>query len=112
MIERERERERDDTHVILFYVFHIQNPPAIPTLMIARIVATLRQAKLIIDWHNFGYSVLGIKLGMDSKVVQLAKRNEQYFGKRPYAHLTVTDRMHRELVDWGVRQTIYIYIYI
>ncbi|KAI9244945.1 hypothetical protein BDA99DRAFT_528523 [Phascolomyces articulosus] len=80
----------------------VQNPPAIPTLLIARLIATLRQAKLVIDWHNFGYSVLGIKFGMQNKVVQLAKRYEQYFGHRPYAHLTVTDRMHRELVDWGV----------
>ena len=71
--------------------------------MIARIIAILRQAKFVIDWHNFGYSVLGIKLGMDNKVVQLAKRYEQYFGNHPYAHLTVTDRMHRELIDWGVR---------
>ncbi|KAI7849784.1 hypothetical protein BDC45DRAFT_546785 [Circinella umbellata] len=87
----------------------VQNLPAIPTLMIARIIVTLRQAKLIIDLHNFGYSVLGIKLGMDSKVVQLAKRYEQYFGKRPYAHLTVTDRMHRELVDWGVSGRVITY---
>ncbi|KAI8144070.1 hypothetical protein BJV82DRAFT_608208 [Fennellomyces sp. T-0311] len=80
----------------------VQNPPAIPTLVIARVIATLRQARLVIDWHNFGYSVLGIKLGMANKVVQFAKRYEQYFGNTAYAHLTVTDRMHGELDKWGV----------
>ncbi|KAI9497282.1 hypothetical protein BDB00DRAFT_926141 [Zychaea mexicana] len=80
----------------------VQNPPAIPTLVVARVIATLRQARLVIDWHNFGFSVLGIKLGMENKVVQLAKRYEQYFGYNAYAHLTVTDRMNRELVQWGV----------
>lgn len=57
----------------------------------------------MIDWHNFGFSILGIKLGMNHPVVQLAKRYEQYFGRHAYAHLTVTDRMNRELNQWGMR---------
>ncbi|KAL1933676.1 hypothetical protein VTP01DRAFT_7766 [Rhizomucor pusillus] len=80
----------------------IQNPPAIPTLAIARCIAFLRGAKLIIDWHNFGYSILGMKLGPNNKVVKAAKAYEKYFGSRAYAHLTVTERMHRELEDWRV----------
>jgi hypothetical protein len=37
----------------------IQNPPAIPTMIVARIVATLRCSTLVIDWHNFAYTLLG-----------------------------------------------------
>ncbi|KAI7887189.1 hypothetical protein K492DRAFT_139786 [Lichtheimia hyalospora FSU 10163] len=81
----------------------IQNPPAIPTLAIAQGVSKLRDAKLVIDWHNFGFSILGIKLGMNHPVVQLAKRYEQYLGRHAYAHLTVTDRMNRELKQWDMR---------
>ncbi|KAI9311544.1 glycosyl transferases group 1-domain-containing protein [Dichotomocladium elegans] len=85
-----------------YILIQAKNPPAIPTLAIAQLVCRLRNARLVIDWHNFGYSVLGTKLGAQSKVVNLAKKYEQFFGRNAYAHLTVTDRMHRELTKWGV----------
>jgi len=40
----------------------IQNPPAIPTLGVAMVTGFLRGQKVIIDWHNFGYSILQMKL--------------------------------------------------
>ncbi|OAD77283.1 glycosyltransferase family 33 protein [Phycomyces blakesleeanus NRRL 1555(-)] len=86
------------------YIF-IQNPPAIPTLAIARWTSCLRGAKLVIDWHNFGYSILKVKLGQ-SWIVRIAQRYEQYFGNTAYCHLTVTDRMHKELTNWNVKGKI------
>jgi beta-1,4-mannosyltransferase len=41
----------------------LQNPPAIPTLVVAKVVSVLRGQKLVTDWHNFGYTILGMKLG-------------------------------------------------
>ncbi|KAG0187709.1 mannosyltransferase [Apophysomyces sp. BC1034] len=76
----------------------VQNPPAIPTLIIARGIALMRQAWLVIDWHNFGYSILGVKLGAQHPVVRFSKWYEQRFGSKAYAHLTVTDRMHGNIV--------------
>ncbi|ORZ01024.1 hypothetical protein BCR43DRAFT_486237 [Syncephalastrum racemosum] len=87
------------------YIF-IQNPPAIPTLAIARLVSSLRQASLVIDWHNFGYSMLAMKLGDQNKIVRWAKIYEQWMGHRAYVHLTVTDRMHHELQTWNIRGTV------
>ncbi|KAI9308091.1 chitobiosyldiphosphodolichol beta-mannosyltransferase-like protein [Cunninghamella echinulata] len=85
------------------FVF-IQNPPAIPTLFIAKFVATIRQAWLIIDWHNFGYSVLGTNIkNKNHPVVKFAKKYEKYFGRNAYAHLTVTDAMNEELKKWNVQ---------
>ncbi|KAI8388906.1 glycosyl transferases group 1-domain-containing protein [Radiomyces spectabilis] len=81
----------------------VQNPPSIPTLAVARIVQFFRQSWLIIDWHNFGYSILGVKLGMQHPVVKFAKSYERFFGKKAYAHLTVTDRMNKELSEWKVQ---------
>ncbi|KAI8885890.1 glycosyltransferase family 33 protein [Backusella circina FSU 941] len=81
----------------------VQNPPSLPTLIIARFVATLRKAWFIIDWHNFGYSILGMQLGKDHRVVRFAKWYERKYGSVAYAHLTVTDRMHKELKnEWKV----------
>ncbi|KAI8997825.1 hypothetical protein BDB01DRAFT_772606 [Pilobolus umbonatus] len=75
----------------------VQNPPSIPTLFIGQLISTLRKAWLIIDWHNFGYSILAMKFGYHHKVVQWAKWYEQKFGKTAFAHLTVTDAMHEEI---------------
>lgn len=74
----------------------VQNPPAIPLLSVVKIYVNFisRRTNLVIDWHNLGYTVLGVKLGdMNNKIVTIAKRYESFFGKSAYAHLTVTDTM-------------------
>ncbi|KAJ1734666.1 mannosyltransferase, partial [Coemansia biformis] len=84
-------------------VILVQNPPAIPTLLVARTCAWLMGARLIIDWHNYGYTVLGMALGPAHPVVRLAQRFERIFGGRAYAHLCVTDAMACDLRDnWRV----------
>lgn len=40
----------------------VQNPPAIPSLAVARIASVLRGQRVVIDWHNFGFSILKMKL--------------------------------------------------
>lgn len=40
-----------------------------------------------------------MKLGPHHKIVKLAKWYEQKYGKKAYAHLTVTDAMHKELEE-------------
>ncbi|KAJ1796997.1 mannosyltransferase [Coemansia sp. RSA 2399] len=82
----------------------VQNPPAIPTLAVARVYAGLTNARLIIDWHNYGYTILGMSLGEGHAVVRLAQWFERAFGKSAYAHLCVTSAMARDLRDsWKVR---------
>ncbi|KAI8329633.1 hypothetical protein BC941DRAFT_463667 [Chlamydoabsidia padenii] len=81
----------------------VQNPPSIPTLAVARMISFLRQAWLIIDWHNFGYSILAVTLGKSHPVVGWAEKYERIFGTNAFAHLTVTDRMKKELTQWGVQ---------
>jgi beta-1,4-mannosyltransferase len=36
----------------------VQSPPAIPTLIIVQIVCLLRGTKLVVDWHNYGFTLL------------------------------------------------------
>ncbi|KAJ5344437.1 hypothetical protein N7452_002441 [Penicillium brevicompactum] len=71
----------------------VQNPPSIPTLAIASLVCFLRQSKLVIDWHNFGYSILALKLGQHHPLVRLSKWYEQVFCRSASAHFCVTDAM-------------------
>jgi len=40
----------------------LQNPPSIPTLLACWLAARLRGARLVVDWHNFGYSILALNL--------------------------------------------------
>ncbi|RHZ65794.1 hypothetical protein Glove_311g67 [Diversispora epigaea] len=85
----------------------VQNPPSIPILMIVQFICWLRQTNLIIDWHNFGYTVLGLRLGQDNFMVKFAKWYEKLYGGRAHAHLTVTAAMHRELMyNWDVQGTV------
>nr|CAG8636235.1 9102_t:CDS:10 [Entrophospora candida] len=85
----------------------VQNPPSIPTLMIIQFICWIRSTNLIIDWHNFGFTILGIRLGQNSRIVKFAKWYEQFYGRRAYAHLTVTGALHRELMyKWNVEGNI------
>ncbi|TCD62817.1 mannosyltransferase [Steccherinum ochraceum] len=82
----------------------VQNPPSIPTLALVWIVSLIRGSKVIIDWHNLGYSILALKLGDQHFLVKIAKWFESYFGRVAYAHLFVTNAMHDYLVrEWSLK---------
>lgn len=49
----------------------VQNPPSIPTLMIVKAVCTFKRARFIIDWHNFGYTVLALRVGSQHPFVKV-----------------------------------------
>ncbi|KAH8726465.1 glycosyl transferases group 1-domain-containing protein [Phaeosphaeriaceae sp. PMI808] len=81
----------------------VQNPPSIPTLAIAGLVSFLRNTELVIDWHNFGYSILALKLGTSHPLVKISEWYEKVFAKSATHHVTVTNAMERVLKnDYGV----------
>ncbi|KAF9234958.1 glycosyltransferase family 33 protein [Melanogaster broomeanus] len=81
----------------------VQNPPTIPTLALVWMVGRVRGSKIIIDWHNLGYSILALKLGKSHPFVKIAKRFEATFGRSAYAHLFVTKAMQDHLVaEWSL----------
>ena len=73
----------------------VQNPPSIPTLFIAQIICFLRHTRLVIDWHNFGYSILALRLGNAHPLVHVSRLYERVFARAAYAHFCVTDAMSR-----------------
>ncbi|KAG6857663.1 hypothetical protein H0H87_010232 [Tephrocybe sp. NHM501043] len=97
-------------HVLLVQVVHppefilVQNPPTIPTLAVVWFVEKITGSKVIIDWHNLGYSILAMKLGNSHPFVKVATWFEAKFGRTAYAHLFVTTAMRDYLVQkWGLR---------
>lgn len=71
-------------------IIMVQNPPAIPTLVLAHYLARMCKSKLIIDWHNTGYSILAMRTGEGSPLTRLATWLEATFGRAAHAHLFVT----------------------
>lgn len=81
----------------------VQNPPSIPTLAVAGLVCFIRNTQLVIDWHNFGYSILALKLGNSHPLVKISALYERVFAKAARHHFTVTHAMARVLKDsYGV----------
>lgn len=77
----------------------IQNPPSIPTLAVALLACHLRDSRLVIDWHNFGYSILALKLGPSHPLVTISRLYEQFLAPYAHAHLCVTHAMARILAS-------------
>jgi beta-1,4-mannosyltransferase len=100
-----------------------QNPPSLPTLPVVQLAVFVLSSRLIIDWHNTGQSVLGLRLGDDRAVTKLAGRYgdcqartllagvlmryarlEGHFGRNAFAHLFVTEAMRSVLVQrWRLK---------
>lgn len=81
----------------------VQNPPSIPTLAVASLTCLLRNTHLVIDWHNFGYSILALKLGANHPLVKVSALYERLFSKAATHNITVTNAMARVLsTDYGV----------
>lgn len=57
----------------------------------------LRNTELIIDWHNFGYSILALKLGSSHPLVKISALYENVFSRIASQHFTVTEAMARVL---------------
>ncbi|KAH6632123.1 glycosyl transferases group 1-domain-containing protein [Chaetomium tenue] len=75
----------------------VQNPPTIPTLAIASWISTYRNSTFIIDWHNYGWTILAGTRGANHPLVALSKLYECHYARLGHLNLTVTHAMARQL---------------
>ncbi|KAH9688341.1 UDP-glycosyltransferase TURAN [Citrus sinensis] len=88
-------------------VFLVQNPPSVPTLVAVKWASSLRRSAFIVDWHNFGYTLLSLSLGRRSHFVSIYRWIEKYYGKMANGCLCVTQAMQHELAqNWGIKATV------
>ncbi|XP_055808062.1 UDP-glycosyltransferase TURAN isoform X2 [Solanum dulcamara] len=88
-------------------VFIVQNPPSVPTLVAVKLASWIRRSAFIIDWHNFGYTLLALSLGRNSRFVALYHWIEKHFGKMANGSLCVTRAMQHELAqNWGISAAV------
>lgn len=71
----------------------VQNPPAIPVLAVARLLSYMRNTRLVVDWHNFGWSILALKLGKRHPLVKISEMYERLLGAAADKHIAVTKAM-------------------
>lgn len=84
-------------------VILVQTPPALPTLPLALYAARRRGARLVIDWHNLGHTLLALRLGAGHPAVRLTAMAERRFGRSADAHLCVSAAMRDALARrWGI----------
>lgn len=70
------------------------------------VACRLRGARMIIDWHNFGYTVLGhsLKGGEKHPLVKVATAYERTLGRLADGHICVTKAMKKWLErNWDIR---------
>ncbi|CAH1793368.1 unnamed protein product [Owenia fusiformis] len=90
-------------HIIL------QNPPSIPTMAVMLLVSYIQGSKLLIDWHNYGYTILAMAVGSKHPLVKIAKWYEHKLGKFSKHNICVTNAMREDLKsNWGISaETVY-----
>ncbi|XP_020099812.1 UDP-glycosyltransferase TURAN isoform X2 [Ananas comosus] len=87
--------------------FFVQNPPSVPTLAAVKLCSWLRKSEFIIDWHNFGFSLLGLSLGRGHIIVKIYLWFEKFFGRMANGSFCVTKAMQHELAqNWGINATV------
>lgn len=77
-----------------------QNPPSIPTLHIVYLIALLRGSKVMVDWHNYGFTIMAVSRNRNfhHPLVQLYRHYETFFGRIvPNVSVTVTNAMAKNL---------------
>lgn len=88
-------------HLLLVQVPHIivmQNPPSIPTLPVICLYSRVFGSKLVIDWHNYGYSILSLNLKPTHPLVRASKFVEIRCGQYADAGLCVSNTMRKNLM--------------
>jgi beta-1,4-mannosyltransferase len=58
----------------------VQNPPTLPVLPLLSLVCLVRGGRLLIDFHNFGYTLMRVN-GRPSAFVAVAQFLERRFAR-------------------------------
>jgi beta-1,4-mannosyltransferase len=78
----------------------MQNPPCVPVLLVLVTLKALRlnRSKIIIDWHNYGYSIMRVNL-VNKALVFLAKLYEMKLARFADYNLCVSQAMQVDLIN-------------
>lgn len=80
----------------------VQNPPSVPTLAIVYLFSRFVSTKFVIDWHNYGFTILSLNKGENNMLVKICKIFEIFFGKKSDFNFCVTDAMKVNLSTYNI----------
>ncbi|MBN3313628.1 ALG1 mannosyltransferase, partial [Atractosteus spatula] len=84
----------------------LQNPPGLPSIAVTWLLCTVWGSSFIIDWHNYGYTIMALAHGEKHPIVQIAKWYERCFGRCSDYNLCVTNAMKEDLHrNWNIKAT-------
>jgi len=75
----------------------LQNPPGIPALLVCYAYSVIHGTTFVLDWHNYGYSIMALTLGEDHPLVRLSKVIEKAVGARVKRAFCVSNAMKDDL---------------
>lgn len=84
--------------ISVYQAIIIQNPPCLPALFVALVASIFNNAKIVLDWHNLGYSIY--EYGLKSKshpLVQLTKFCEHNICRYAHYHICVSKALQSYL---------------
>lgn len=82
----------------------VQNPPSLPALGICWLVSALYRCRFVIDWHNYGYTIMALSVGRQHLLTRLYERYERVFGRFSTDNICVTQAMSEDLAkNWNIR---------
>ncbi|KAL7635154.1 UNVERIFIED_CONTAM: hypothetical protein RMT77_014140 [Armadillidium vulgare] len=88
----------------------LQNPPAVPAMPVCWLYCLIVRSKFLIDWHNYGYSIMALSLSPSHLLVKIYKFVEKVFGKLAHGGLCVTKAMKEDLSkSFGINRIIVHY---
>lgn len=88
----------------------VQNPPAFPTVPVTWSALQHRGARFVIDWHNLGYTLLGLHVGRWHPAVRFSRWLERRDARRADANLCVSRGLARYLENrFGVQEAYVLY---
>lgn len=88
-------------------VLLVQTPPALPVLPLCALAARHHRARLVVDWHNLGWTLLGLRLGSASPLLGVARHLELSSSRHAHGHLCVSAAMQGALAAHGIHAEVF-----
>ena len=86
-----------------FEVVLCQNPPTIPTIPFCWFLCLLKGKRFVIDWHNYGWSILKCN---NTSTYKILKPIEFIVGRLSHANFAVTKALQSDLLDHKIKSVV------
>lgn len=88
------------------HILMLQNPPAIPSMIVCWLYCRIARVKFFIDWHNYAHTIMALGLSKEHPLVKITEKSEAFIGIRADHNFCVTNAMRKDLLTrWNIKAT-------